>query len=222
MGGAGAGTGGGIGAGGGRFLDFDRNIAETSSGAFSDTQPGLGIKPLAIITPPSTEEVVHHPILIVCSTSLLVTGELHYIKGTPIFFYHILYSVIRKGDDFSMPSPFLRVDTLFIPVKDLGKSVEWYTQTLEFGLNWRNDEGGYACIDGGLLPITLAQISQDKEFIPFINAPCNFFVQNVEEVHKSLKDKGVEVSEIDKLYEVQWFWFVDPDGNRLEVCSYEV
>ena len=120
-----------------------------------------------------------------------------------------------------MPSPFLRVDTIFIPVRDLGKSVEWYTKTMEFSLNWRNDEGGYACIDGGVLPITLAQIPQDRDFTPFTNAPCNFFVRDVEEAHRSLKDKGVEVGEVDKLYEVQWFWLRDPDGNRLEVCSYE-
>jgi catechol 2,3-dioxygenase-like lactoylglutathione lyase family enzyme len=120
-----------------------------------------------------------------------------------------------------LPSPFLRIDTLFIPVKDLGKSVEWYTQTLEFGLNWRNDEGGYACIDVGAVPITLAQIPEDKGFTPFTKAPCNFFVQDVEKAYRSLKDKGVEVGEIDKFYQVQWFWFKDPDGNRLEVCSYE-
>jgi catechol 2,3-dioxygenase-like lactoylglutathione lyase family enzyme len=62
----------------------------------------------------------------------------------------------------------LRVDTLFIPVTDLEKAVEWYTQTLEFKLNWRNDEDGYACVDGGVLPITLAKIPPDKEFVPFV------------------------------------------------------
>lgn len=121
-----------------------------------------------------------------------------------------------------MPGPFLRVDTLFIPVKDLEKSVEWYTQILGLALNWRNDEGGFACVDGGLVPITLTRIPEEKEFVPFINAPCNFFAVNVEEAHNNLKDTGVEVSEIDKLYEVQWFWFKDPDGNRLEVCSYGI
>ncbi|KUO74705.1 MAG: hypothetical protein APF77_03710 [Clostridia bacterium BRH_c25] len=120
-----------------------------------------------------------------------------------------------------MPSPFLRVDTLFIPVKDLEKAVDWYTQTLELGLIWKNDEGGYACVDGGTLPITLAQIPQDRDFVPFASAPCNFFTNNVEEALRVLKDKGVEASEIDKLYEVKWFWFRDPDGNRLEVCSYQ-
>ena len=120
-----------------------------------------------------------------------------------------------------MPSPVLRVDTLFIPVKDLGSALEWYSGTLGLTINWRNDEGGYACIDGGNVPITLAQMPQDKEFVPFVNAPCNFFTEDVEAAHEQLKDMGVEVSEIDKLYEVQWFWFTDPDGNRLEVCSYQ-
>jgi catechol 2,3-dioxygenase-like lactoylglutathione lyase family enzyme len=121
-----------------------------------------------------------------------------------------------------MPGPIFRVDTLFLPVKDLGSAIEWYAETLGLRLHWRNDEGGYACIDGGIVPITLAQVPQEKEFIPFVNAPCNFFVQDLDEAHRSLKEKGVEVSEIDKLYEVRWFWFRDPDGNRLEVCSYEV
>lgn len=119
-----------------------------------------------------------------------------------------------------MPSPFLRVDTLFIPVRDLGKAIDWYTQVLEFRLIWRNDEGGYACVDGGGLPITLAQTPPDKEFVPFTNAPCNFYVRDIEAAAAFLKSKEIEVSEIDKLYEVKWFWFKDPDGNRLEVCSY--
>lgn len=119
-----------------------------------------------------------------------------------------------------MPNPFLRVDTLFIPVTDLEKAVLWYTQTLEFKLNWRNDEGGYACIDGGVMPITLAKIPQDREFVPFASAPYNLFVIDIEEAHRYLKDKGIEVSEIETLYSTRWFWFSDPDGNRLEVCTY--
>lgn len=60
-------------AGGGRSLDFLKNIPETSSGFLSGIQPGLGIKPLAIITPPFLEEVVHYPIFIVCNIAILVT-----------------------------------------------------------------------------------------------------------------------------------------------------
>lgn len=121
-----------------------------------------------------------------------------------------------------MPTPFLRVDTLFIPVTDLEKSVDWYTQTLEFKLNWRNDEGGYACIDGGVLPITLIKIPQDRDFVAFVNAPYNLFVTDIEEAHKYLTDKNIEASEIETLYNTSWFWFKDIDGNRLEVCSYSV
>jgi catechol 2,3-dioxygenase-like lactoylglutathione lyase family enzyme len=121
-----------------------------------------------------------------------------------------------------MPSPFLRVDTLFIPVTDLEKAVEWYTQTLEFKLNWRNDEDGYACVDGGVLPITLAKIPPDKEFVPFVNAPYNLFVIDIEEEHRYLTEKGIETSEIETLYNTQWFWFRDLEGNRLEVCSYPI
>jgi len=119
-----------------------------------------------------------------------------------------------------MPSPFLRVDTLFIPVRDLGKAVEWYTETLGFDLNWRNDEGGYACIDAQILPITLAEVKPDTEFIPFASAPYNFYVTDIDEVYRNLKEKEIEVGEIETLYNVRWFWFKDPDGNRLEVCSY--
>lgn len=121
-----------------------------------------------------------------------------------------------------MPSPFLRVDTLFIPVRDLGKAIEWYTETLGFDLNWRNDEGGYASIDAQVLPITLAQVKPDSGFTPFINAPCNFYVFDIEGVHQSLKEKGIEVGDIETLYDTRWFWFKDLDGNRLEVCSYQM
>lgn len=121
-----------------------------------------------------------------------------------------------------MPSPFLRVDTLFMPVRDMEKAVQWYTEVLGFDLNWRNDEGGYACIDGKILPITLVKTVQEGEFTPFANAPYNLYVLDVDEVHQSFKDKGIEVGEIETLYNVRWFWFKDPDGNRLEVCSYNM
>lgn len=121
-----------------------------------------------------------------------------------------------------MPSPFLRVDTLFIPVRDLESAVTWYTEVLGLNLNWRNDEGGYACVDGGVLPITLVKAAKECEFTPFVNAPYNFYAVDIDETHKSLSDKGIEVGEIETLYNVRWFWFKDPDGNRLEVCSYSM
>jgi catechol 2,3-dioxygenase-like lactoylglutathione lyase family enzyme len=111
---------------------------------------------------------------------------------------------------------------LFIHVRDLGKAVDWYTQTLGFDLNWRNDEGGYACIDGRVLPITLVKVQEEDEFIPSGRAPFNFYALDIDEVYRNLKDKGIEMGDIENLYNTRWFWFKDPDGNRLEVCGYSM
>jgi len=54
-------------------------MPEEASGTGAGPQPGLAatfrpwLKPLAIIAPPSTEEVGHHPIFILCKNNILVT-----------------------------------------------------------------------------------------------------------------------------------------------------
>lgn len=48
-----------------------------------------------------------------------------------------------------------------------------------------------------------------------------FYVEDLDRVHETLRDRGVSVETIESRGGVRWFVFTDPDGNRLEVCHYE-
>lgn len=118
-----------------------------------------------------------------------------------------------------MAIPFSHVDSFFLRVSSIEKAIEWYSRVLECKTIWHNNEGSYAAIDVLGLPITFVE-KKDNTELPYVHAPFNIYVDNIEEAHGYLKEHEVEVGEIEKLYNAEWFWFKDMDGNRLEVCSY--
>jgi catechol 2,3-dioxygenase-like lactoylglutathione lyase family enzyme len=113
---------------------------------------------------------------------------------------------------------FPRIDTVFLPVRNLQKAVEWYTTTLGFTLGWVSGE--YGCLRVGETPLTLYETQDDSRFPSREHAPFNFFHPNAEEARATLLEKGVEVGEIQHGEGVRWFHFFDLDGNRLEVCTW--
>ncbi|VEU81176.1 VOC family protein [Haploplasma axanthum] len=109
---------------------------------------------------------------------------------------------------------FKRIDTTFIFVSDIKKSVKWYQEImkLEIGL----DYPGYVAFKLGETYLTLIE-NQDQ--INGKYASFNFYVEDAKKVHKYLKDNNVKVDEL-KHDGVDYFSFYDLDGNRLEVCSF--
>lgn len=113
------------------------------------------------------------------------------------------------------PPLFKRVDTVFIPVRDLVAAIPWYTETLGFTLRWHS--GNYAALNAGETAVTLYQ--PEGAFQPFtVHAPLNFHASDIKEAHRRLKKAGATVEDIVVMPDVSFFDFKDLDGNRLGVC----
>ncbi|NMO14388.1 VOC family protein [Pyxidicoccus fallax] len=110
---------------------------------------------------------------------------------------------------------FKRVDTVFIPVRDLKDAIGWYTWALGFTLRWQS--GNYAALNAGETAVTLHQ--PEGEHRPFgDHAPLNFYASDIEAAHRKLKEAGATVESIQTMPGIRFFDFKDPDGNRLGVC----
>lgn len=123
---------------------------------------------------------------------------------------------------------FKRIDTVFLPVKDLEKAVEWYCETLGMSPLWQMP--GVAALKMGETPLTLVQYrfpgyeqppEADFRFQPVDQVAFNFFALDIEEVHATLKARGVQVGEIIDHGEIKELQFRDPDGNQLACCWFQ-
>lgn len=113
---------------------------------------------------------------------------------------------------------FKRIDTVFLQVKDLEKSVNWYVEVLGFDLRWTDNENGYAAINISETPLTLVRTDN---VIQSALSPFNFYSSDIERAHTALIEKGVEVEDIIDYGNVLSFNFKDLDGNKLGVCYFE-
>lgn len=118
---------------------------------------------------------------------------------------------------------FSRIDTVFLRVRNLEEALAWYTEQLGLTLRWK--QPGLGCLDlgeapkRGETPLTLIEVTEG--FSPSTEAAFNFYAADVEAAYSRLKEAGAVVD--DKIEEdsaTRWFGFQDPDGNRLEVCSW--
>lgn len=119
-----------------------------------------------------------------------------------------------------MSNIFKRIDTVFVKVKNLEKSSEWYEMVMGFHLTWSDMAGGYVSFAVGETALTLVQIPEELELKVSESSTFNFYVSDVSEAHEYLLEKGAEPSEITVDGNVKWFSFKDLEGNKLEVCSF--
>lgn len=117
---------------------------------------------------------------------------------------------------------FKRIDTVFLPVTDIERSIDWYTTRLGLKLRWHLKEHGYAALDiaEGETPMTLVQVASDQ-FIAPKSEPFNFYSPNIQLTYEAFKQAGIEVSTLNEDGVVTFFQFKDPDGNPLGVCYFE-
>jgi uncharacterized protein len=117
-----------------------------------------------------------------------------------------------------------RVDTIFIHVTDLERSIKWYSELL--GLEVR--EGSFSGpvytlhMGAGRPGITLDNHSFDEEytFIPSNQPLFNISAADIDEAFKKVKQMGAEiVTGVITHPDMAEFSFKDPDGNILMVCT---
>ncbi len=109
-----------------------------------------------------------------------------------------------------------KISGIFIPVKDLEKSRNWYCDLLQ--LEPTDDFPGghlYVLELDGINVVLDSKIYSENTI--YQTAPFHFNTDNIENAYKSMKENGVEVtSEIEFGH---FFHFKDPDGNQLMVCE---
>ncbi|QTD40623.1 VOC family protein [Sporosarcina sp. Te-1] len=116
-----------------------------------------------------------------------------------------------------MKSPILnKIGTVFIPVRNIERSVEWYSDIL--GLEISNE-----ILHGHLyvLPMVGTGIVLDSKIFSddtiFKSPAFHFDTEDIEKAYDFMKSKNVEI--ISGIEYNHYFNFKDLDGNLLMVCK---
>ncbi|TDL85894.1 VOC family protein [Vibrio vulnificus] len=116
-----------------------------------------------------------------------------------------------------------KINNVFIHVKDLKKSVEWYCNLL--GISRNNDSVESPVYN---IPVTseTGLTLDDHTFVPnFIFKPSNnvlfnFYTKDIDEAYQLIKSNNIAiVKEIERIGNFAYFNFQDPDGNVLMICN---
>lgn len=111
-----------------------------------------------------------------------------------------------------------KVETVFVRVCDLEKSLEWYQRVLGLSIKWKSeDRNAVAFSTGGETDITLVRESQVEKLS---DNTFNFFVKDIITFQQQLKNEGIDVSEVKKWFNIEYISFKDLEGNFLEACHY--
>lgn len=115
-----------------------------------------------------------------------------------------------------------RIDTVFIPVMDLEKSEEWYTNIFPFKVVYRDSDGyvGFRINEPGELKTGLTLYKVD-EMPQSKHIAFNFFTEDIDGFHASLKEQGVDVNDIHSGGGMRFFEFTDPSGNLLGAVTFK-
>lgn len=136
--------------------------------------------------------------------------------------FDVWYQEEERG---GLPRPahlFDRVDSVFMPVRNLDRAVNWYCQKLGLRLLHHWDQGADLEVGTGQ---TLLTLLKDLEMRPQVlpddtmEMPHFHFQSTaIQRTHRLLSNRGVQVTGL-KEYDLVWcFHFRDPDGNLLGVC----
>lgn len=116
-----------------------------------------------------------------------------------------------------------RVDTIFVHVTDLEKSVEWYGKLLGIAIKGEVHGPIYTFDMGGGRPgLTLDNHYFDDNYqLKPLNQPLfNLSATDINEAYKYVEELGAEiVSNIQTFPDLSEFSFKDPDGNIIMICT---
>lgn len=107
-----------------------------------------------------------------------------------------------------------------VPVVDLSESVSWYSECLKFKLRFnRGDLAVYDVGAGPLLVLVEADKASRGHFL--VDGQPEFSVgfttANIDKLYEYLVSQGVKVETIEEDEGHQFFYFYDPNGNKLQV-----
>jgi catechol 2,3-dioxygenase-like lactoylglutathione lyase family enzyme len=114
-----------------------------------------------------------------------------------------------------------RIGTVFVPVKDLERSAEFYSKV--FGLPMKKVSPPVYNLDmEGPTKLTLDVDSftspvREGKVEPSPYGLCYVPTANIEEAHAYLRELDVEVTPITRFGNVAFFYFFDPDRNKIMV-----
>lgn len=118
--------------------------------------------------------------------------------------------------------PFIEDAVAIVPVRDVGKSVAFYTGTLGFECRFQSGDGSFATVMHGDAAIHLLGTSDEAS----LNATANhisvyLWVRGVDSLYAQLRDKldklpaGRMRAPFDQAYGMREFHVKDPDGCLL-------
>ena len=127
----------------------------------------------------------------------------------------------------------LVITTIEIPVTNLERSQAWYTDKLGLNQTWTDGESMamFELPDAGSPNLFLVRTEDSTRLaIPnaatgVIHGVIDFAVEDIDAIHTSLRERGVDVSDLPSAGEddgpgPRGFGFKDPDGNLFGVCQY--
>lgn len=111
-----------------------------------------------------------------------------------------------------------RIGCVFIPVSDMGRAIEWYSQLLGQPVKTTSHEGRIYDLpmngDVGLILDGHRPVTSSSQPI------CFFWTGDIHQTRTFLAENSVEiVKEIEDVGSVSTLTFKDPDGNLLMVCQ---
>ncbi|WP_377890071.1 VOC family protein [Alkalihalobacillus sp. R86527] len=111
-----------------------------------------------------------------------------------------------------------RIDTFCLKVRDIERSSQWYQEKLRLKETFRDDGYRILSVGDSRVPITIEEgetARSNHQSYPI------FFTSTIEETYETLRERGVEVSELQRDEVNTFFDLYDLDGNRLQVCFWE-
>ncbi|TCZ78186.1 VOC family protein [Paenibacillus albiflavus] len=114
---------------------------------------------------------------------------------------------------------------IFVPVSDLARSTEWYTQVLGFEILHKDEPNATVTMMNDNKIVFCLVRSYNIEQRPFpkndygVGQYFNFHTHDVESAYKLLRQRGAEVGEIEEFDGIRGFSLHDLDGNRYGVVN---
>jgi lactoylglutathione lyase len=114
---------------------------------------------------------------------------------------------------------------IFVPVSDLIRSTEWYTNVLEFEITYNDEPNATVMMmnDNKIVFCLVRSFDIEPRSFPkndyLVEQYFNFHTDDVEGTHRMLREKGAEVGEIESFGVIRGFTLHDLDGNKYGVVK---